>query len=72
MVVYLLGIGLPKEGTPEVYTSNYWRIIYGSPLLNQLIVLVCFIFVYRQDSIRFLVTQKKHEEALLMIKCVYA
>lgn len=71
-MTYLIGIGLPDSGTPEVYTSNYWRIVYGSPLVNQVIVLICFIFIYRTDSIRFLITKKRHEEALKMIKCVYA
>lgn len=50
-VTNMLGLGLPKPNTPEVYTSNYWRIVYASPLVNISIVVLSFIFAYKQDSL---------------------
>mmetsp|Transcript_7461 Transcript_7461/g.9761 ORF Transcript_7461/g.9761 Transcript_7461/m.9761 type:complete len:140 (+) Transcript_7461:132-551(+) len=50
-ISYLWGLGLPQSGTPEVYTSNFWRVVYGYPLINISVVLICFIFVFRNDSL---------------------
>lgn len=57
----VLGLGLPKSNTPEVYTSDYWRIIYGSPIVNTVIVLICFIFIFRTDTIKYHITRKESE-----------
>lgn len=59
-ITYAWGLGLPVAGTPEVYTSDFWRFVYGYPLINVSIVLVCFLFVYRNDSLQFLIEKKEH------------
>mmetsp|Transcript_111470 Transcript_111470/g.154045 ORF Transcript_111470/g.154045 Transcript_111470/m.154045 type:complete len:98 (+) Transcript_111470:451-744(+) len=70
-ITNMLGLGLPKPDTPEVYTSDYWRVVYASPYVNQAIVILCFLFVYKEDSLKFLITKREHKDALKVIKNIY-
>jgi MFS family permease len=71
MIAILLAVGLPDAGSSEEYGDNFWRFIFGFPILFQIGSICAFLFIFKEDSIKFLVQQGNHEDALVMIKKVY-
>ena len=67
-----LGLGLPDHSDTEaMMNTTFWRVIFGSPWLFGAIALFSNIFILKHDTIKYLIDNKKDEEALKMIKCVY-
>jgi len=64
-------LGLPAKDAPEALTTNYWRIINGTPILFSLVNTLLWYFKYPYDALLFTIKQKNDEDAKEMIKLVY-
>ena len=68
----LIGVGLPKDGDIEGYIQDdFWRVVYGFPLLFCLLQNIAFLFFLQEDSILFSIKNGNDNDAIKLIKRVY-
>ena len=68
----LMGLGLPNANDEDAMKSTqFWRVIYGMPWVLQAISLTSYLLFFKHDTIKYLIDNKKDDEALQMIKQVY-
>lgn len=46
LISYIMALGIPSVTDPELYTSDWWRYIYGLPLIILVFRLIIFLCVY--------------------------
>jgi len=72
-VAIVLAILLPESDDVEALKADgNWRIIYGFPYLCQFLTNLLFLTAFREDSIVFNIANGNDEDALLLIRKVYA
>lgn len=73
VVAYFFGELIPaNDDTPALIADDNWLIIYVYfPVAMNLVVILAFVFLIRQDAVKFLIGNDKQEEAQLAIKEVY-
>eukprot|EP00347_Sterkiella_histriomuscorum_P013305 403365224 len=72
MVSILMGAGLPdQDDTQAIKDSNFWRVIFGLPIIIQVIQILAFVLVIKSEPIKYLIDQKKDTECLNAIAKVY-
>jgi hypothetical protein len=56
LIAILMGAGLPDPTTDPIgaKNTNFWRIVFGLPWVMQAFTIPAFIFVLKEDSIRYL------------------
>ena len=55
LVAILMGAGLPDTSdTQAMQTTYFWRIIFGLPWVFQAFTIPAFLFILKEDSIKFL------------------
>ena len=52
MVSLLLSLGMPSE-VEDLKTTEFWRVIYGLPILISLVTIALNTWVHTEDSLRF-------------------
>ena len=73
MFALLLGAGLPNDDDVEGQKEDkFWRVLYGFPYICQATTILMFMTCFREDSITYSISQGKDEDALSLIKKVYA
>lgn len=73
MVALLLGAGLPDDSDFEGQVDDgFWRVIYGFPLICNVITILMFLTCFREDSITYSISTDNDADALSLIKKVYA
>ena len=73
MIALLLGAGLPDDkDTQGQMDDGFWRVLYGFPFACQAITILMFLTCFREDSITYSISQGRDDEALSLIKKVYA
>ena len=56
----VIGIGLPEEGGIEAFKEDeFWRIVYGFPLIFCFLLQISFLVFLKQESILFSIKQGK-------------
>ena len=59
-----MGAGLPDDNDTEaLMSSNFWKIIFGLPIIFYTVLVSGTLFVIRYDSPKFLIMNGKLEEA---------
>ncbi|CDW82078.1 sugar transporter family protein [Stylonychia lemnae] len=72
MLGIVMGLGLPDSQDEEAMSkTTFWRYIFGSPWVFQVITLVSYFFILKHDTIKYLIDNNKDAEALQMVKKVY-
>eukprot|EP00347_Sterkiella_histriomuscorum_P020023 403339395 len=72
LMVFVINAGLPEDHEREkLIQSEYWRVILGLPMVLFTIVLLGTIFVIKHDTPKFLIINKKYDEAILAISQIY-
>ena len=62
----------PKGDFDAIKENTTWRVIYAYwPMALTVIAMINHIFIVDHDSIKFLIIQEKHSEALYAIRKVY-
>lgn len=68
----IVGAGLPEEGDIQGFIDDeFWRFIYGFPLVFCFLLHIVFMFYLKEDSIIFSIKNGKIEDAMITIKQVY-
>ena len=55
----------------ELEESNFWRVIFGFPIIIFSLAILGMIFIVRYDSPKFLINKNRQDEAMKMIKKIY-
>ena len=67
-----IGAGLPDETDIEAMEKDeFWRVVFGTPLISCLILQSAFLFFIRTDSIVFNLKSDNKADALSLISRVY-
>lgn len=72
LVCLILGFSLAGLTDEELKENESWRSIYGFQYICQIFTVILLTACFPEDSIGFNIEQGKHEEALRMIKKIYA
>jgi len=73
MFAIVLAVGLPEStDIAAMEKDGFWRVIYGFPYICQFLTNLMFLTCYREDSIVFNIGTGNDEEALALIRKVYA
>ena len=56
----------------DAKNDNFWRVIFIVPLFINILMIISFLIFIREDSLMFNVVNHKDDEALKLIKKVYA
>lgn len=68
----LIGMGLPKDGDIEGFKKDeFWRVIYGFPLIFCILEFFIFLCIIRVDSIVYSIKRGWTDDAKYLIKKVY-
>jgi len=72
MLAIVLGVGLPDQGNVEDQLNDgFWRVVYGFPIVCQILSLIMLYFVFPEESIGFSISKSNDDEALSLIKKIY-
>ena len=54
MISMGLGLGMPdNDDEASLKTTQFWRVIYGLPIVFNVLAIILNIFVHTEDSLRF-------------------
>lgn len=70
MISLLFGLGMPTSDE-GLGSTNFWRVIYLFPVPINAIVIILTLFVYKEDSLEFLIKNGKQEKAMDIIHKIY-
>ena len=70
LVFFLSGAVVPKDAS-NYSTNETWRIIYALPCVIALAQIILFLFVFKQEPIRFCVANDREAEAKAFMRKVY-
>jgi len=68
---YFFLSNIVPEDPSELKNTEMWRYLWLLPQISAMILLALFTFVFKEDSVLFLVAKGKHDEALIHIKRIY-
>lgn len=72
-IAIVLALVLPESNDYEAMkVDGNWRIIYGFPYICQVLTNLMFLTCFREDSIVFNIANGNDEDAIKLIKKVYA
>lgn len=67
-----MALGLPDDKNEDALReTNFWRIIFGIPIVVSIISILGMLFYVQYDSPKFLINTKKYNSAQKMIKKIY-
>ena len=73
MIAIVLGLFLPEgDDLQGQLDDGNWRVLYGFPYICQVITILIFTFVFKQESITYSIANNDDEQALALIKRVYS
>lgn len=68
----LIGMGLPKDGDIEGFKKDeFWRVIYGFPIIFCILQFFVFLILIRVDSIVYSIKKGWTDDAKYLIAKVY-
>jgi MFS family permease len=68
----ILGIGMPRDNEVDMLkTTHYWQFVYAFPIIFFLLSLYLNIFVHKEDTLNFHVTNGEKEKAIRMLEKIY-
>ena len=70
LIVMGLGLGLPSDPT-KYKDDEFWRVIYGFPIITLGTGVYLLLTIFKQDSIGFSVMKEDKEAAIEMISHIY-
>ncbi len=62
LFAFLLGFGNPSPGTPEYFTSMWWKFMLGFPIITALIRMILIILFFKFDTPSYLYSTGQKEE----------
>lgn len=68
VITNLIALFVPSTGTEII---GWWRIIFGIPILIALLQIVLLLFVYKNETPRYLILQGRDDDALELIRDIY-
>ena len=72
MIAMVMGEGLPDDSDVQALRdSQFWRVIFGFPLVLYVFCLFGSVFYVKYESIKFCVFNDRRDEAKNMIRNVY-
>lgn len=69
--VLLMAAGLPDDKDPKLGDTNFWRVIFGIPMIVSLLSMIGLQFYVRYDSPKYLINTRKYARAHKMIDKIY-
>ena len=71
LVSYLLGLGVPAHGSEEEKTSNYWRIMFGLPIVFAILQVLLMTTCFAKETPKYLISKGNIREAKNTIKLYF-